>query len=134
MNTDEAADLPASALGRGVADIRWLFSELSGTEEGLLRGRTFAFLQDLALQPGASTSEAASADCDTVIYVIEGCGELAHRPTTGSPVLVRPLRPGDAALIEAGELVRLSNIAPSGRLRLMVLGLRGTGGGPDERG
>ena len=121
---NRANEPSGSSPGQGNADIRWLFSEVAGTEEGLLRGRTFGYLQDLALEPGASTPETAQAERDTVIYVVAGRGELAHRPTTGSPRVVRPLRPGDAALIEAGELYSLSNAGIGPSMRLMILGLR----------
>jgi hypothetical protein len=64
------------------------------------------------------------SDHAVVIVAISGDGMLYHRPTDGSPVVARPLRPGDAALIYQGELFSLANEA-DGPLRVMMLGLHG---------
>jgi len=117
----------------GDAVVRWLFSEQSGTAEGLLAGRSFSFLQELALAPESATGHRNHPDRDTVLYVIAGCGVLYHRSSSGSPSVARPLRTGDAALITAGELYSVCNESESESLRLIVLGLSvattvGTGG------
>ncbi len=117
-------DAETGVSGSGFVDIRWLFSELDGLDEGLLKGRSFSYLQECILAPGAATAEATHADLATVICVLEGYGELAYRPSTGSPILVRTLRSGDAALIGANELVRLVNRSPDAPLRLVILGLQ----------
>lgn len=116
-----ALDLPESLQGNGAAVVRWLFSEHSGTEEGLLEAATFAYLQDVALEPAASTGMKAQSE-DRILYVIRGHGELHHRPDDGSPMVARPLRPGDAVLIRAGEHHRIANVSEE-TLRLLVLGL-----------
>ncbi len=121
LTPDEAG---TGVSGRGTLNIRWLFSELEDLDEGLLKGRSFSYLQELNLAPGTATVEAAYSDLDTVLYVIEGYGELDHRPSAGSPMLVRPLRPGDAALIQANELYRIENRSSDAPVRLMMLGLR----------
>lgn len=118
-----APEMPEPFRGRGVTLVRWLFSEQSGTEEGLLAGANFEFLYDTTLAPGASTGMAAHPDLDEIFYVISGVGELHHRPTPGSPVITRPLRPGDAALVRGREFHRVANPSDEA-LRLMVLGLR----------
>lgn len=108
--------------------VRWLFSELPGTEEGLLADATFAFLHDVRVAPGAA-SEEQSAEMDHIYYVIDGDGMLYHRPTPGSPVVARPLRPGDACLIRAGEYHHIENRSEEAALRWIVVGLdRGTRG------
>ncbi len=113
--------------GEGAVDVRWLFSEHPGTEEDLLAGRPFSYLQDLTLSPGARTGEQAHSGLDMLIYVIEGGGDLLHRPTAGSPIFSRPLRPGDAALVAGGELYSVSNTHSRSSLRLMVLALQAEG-------
>lgn len=114
----------APEAGYGDAVLRWLFSEEHGTAEGLLTGRAFAFLQELALMPESTTGDEEHPDRDTVVYVVAGCGVLYHRPSRGSSSVARPLRVGDAALITAGELYSLCNESESESLKLIVLGLR----------
>jgi mannose-6-phosphate isomerase-like protein (cupin superfamily) len=127
---DPAPEMPEPFRGRGATVVRWLFSEQPGTEEGLLEGATFEFLHDTTLAAGASTGMQAHPGLDELFYVISGVGELHHRPTPGSPVVVRPLRPGDAALVRGGEYHRVAN-GSDGALRLMVLGLRREAEMPD---
>lgn len=122
---DPAPEMPAPWQGSGEAVARWLFSELPGTAEHLLEGATFAFLHDLVLAPGAATGQQATPGLDKIIYVLDGAGRLYHRPTDGSPVIARVLRPGDAALVRGGEYHNVANEGDAGDLRLIVLGLRG---------
>jgi len=103
--------------------VRWLFSEQSGTAEGLLAGRFFRFVQELALAPESATGDWNYQNQDTVLYVVAGCGVLYHRPSSGSPSVARPLRTRDAVLIIAGELYSVCNESESESLRLIVLGL-----------
>ncbi|MGC9399527.1 MAG: cupin domain-containing protein [Anaerolineae bacterium] len=114
-------DQSTSRQGAGRAVVRWLFSEQPGTEEGLLAGATFTYLHDVTLDPTASTGMAAHAE-QRILYVIAGDGMLHHRPNDGSPIVTRPLRPGDAALIRAGEHHRIANVSEK-VLRLLILGL-----------
>jgi quercetin dioxygenase-like cupin family protein len=111
-------------MGQGTVIARWVFSEQPDTEEGLLDGVRFEFLHDTILPAGMSTGQHAHPDTDEVIYVVAGQGMLYHRPTTGSPVIARPLRPGDAALIRGGEYHNFANEDATASLRLIVLGLR----------
>lgn len=108
---------------QGEMVVRWLFSETPGTQEGLLSGRTFGHLQDLTLDPAAGTVHEAHPGLDTLLVVIEGRGMLRHRPTPGSPIIVRPLRPGDAALIAEAELFDVENVDAAAPLRIILLGL-----------
>jgi mannose-6-phosphate isomerase-like protein (cupin superfamily) len=119
-----APEMPEPWPGKGPAVVRWLFSEDPGTEERLLERATFAFLHDLSLPPGSSTGQQPRSGLDQILYVVQGQGMLYHRPADGSPVLARPLRPGDAALIRSGEYHSVANEAAEGELRLIVLGLR----------
>ena len=119
-----APELPPPWQGHGETVVRWLFSEEPGTAEALLQDATFVFLHDTTLAPGAATGMQAHAELDEILYVLTGTGQLHHRPTPGSPVLARVLRPGDAALIRAGEYHRVENTDSSAELRLLVLGLR----------
>lgn len=122
-NPAEAAPtMPEPWQGSGEAVVRWLFSELPGTEERLLENATFAFLHDLTLASGASTGQKANPGVDKIYYVVTGQGRLYHRPTDGSPVIARVLRPGDAALVRGDEYHSVANEA-EGDLRLIVLGL-----------
>jgi len=120
---DPAPEMPVPFQGNGAAVVRWLFSEQPGTEEHLLEGRSFAFLHDLTLEPGAATGMQAQAAQDTLLYILEGEGRLHHCPSPGSPVITRVLRPGDAVLIRAGEQHRVANIQEEAPLRLIVIGL-----------
>jgi mannose-6-phosphate isomerase-like protein (cupin superfamily) len=119
-----APEMLASWQGEGAGVVRWLFSEVPGMEEGLLAGRTFAFMQDLRLASGASTGHRAHPDYDTLLYVVGGRGMIYHRSSTGSPVVARPLRPGDVVLVEATELYSLAHTGAAEPLRLIVVGLR----------
>jgi len=109
--------------GHGSAIVRWLFSEQAGTEEHLLEGATFAFLHDTTLAPGAVSGQRAYPDIGHILYVIAGQGILYHHPNAGSPVLARPLRPGDAALIQNGEYFNVANETTEA-LRLIIVGLK----------
>ena len=120
---DAAPEMPESWQGTGPAIVRWLFSEQSGTEERLLEGATFAFLHDLTLPPGSATGQKANPGLDKIYYVIHGQGMLYHRPTDGSPVVARPLRPGDAALIRGDEYYNIANEGVERDVRLIVVGL-----------
>ena len=118
-----APDMTDAWQGHGPAIVRWLFSEQAGTEEHLLEGTVFAFLHDTSLAPGAASGQCAHPDTDHILYVIVGQGMLHHRPDTGSPILARPLRPGDAVLIQSGEYYSITNEATEA-LRVIVLGLK----------
>ncbi len=117
-----APEMPDPWQGAGAAIVRWVFSEQPGTAENILKNRRLVFLHDTTLLPGSSTGMQSHTELDEVIYVLDGEGMLHHRPTDGSPVLARPLRPGDAALIYAGEYHSVAN-SDAGELRLIVLGL-----------
>ncbi len=124
--TPESGEAPTSVAGKPVQGgmvVRWLFSETPGTQEGLLSGRSFAHLQDLSLGPTASTAQEAHPGLDTLLVVLEGRGMLKHRPTSGSPIVVRPLRPGDAAFIAETELFDVENIDAATSLRVILVGL-----------
>jgi len=124
--TPESGEAPISVAGRPVQGemvVRWLFSETPGTQEGLLSGRSFAHLQDLTLGPAAGTAHEAHPGLDTLLVVLEGRGMLKHRPTPGSPIAVRPLRPGDAAFIAETELFDVENIDTATSLRVILVGL-----------
>ncbi len=126
-----APAMPESWQGQGEAIVRWLFSECGpassqgNTREGLLKGQALAFVHDTTLMVGASSGMQAHPDTDEIFYVVAGEGMLYHRPTDGSPVIARPLRPGDAVLIRGGEYHCVANGAPpEGKpLRLIVIGL-----------
>ncbi|MEJ5311011.1 MAG: cupin domain-containing protein [Anaerolineae bacterium] len=129
---EPAPQMPEPWQGSGEAVVRWLFSELPGTAEHLLDGATFAFLHDLTLAPGAATGQKANPGLDKIYYVVSGMGRLYHRPTDGSPVIARVLRPGDAALVRGDELHSVANEAED-ELRLIVLGLRRSGETPTRQ-
>jgi mannose-6-phosphate isomerase-like protein (cupin superfamily) len=130
---ESAPEMPEPWQGGGDAVVRWLFSELSGTAERLLEGETFAFLHDLTLSPGASTGQKANPGLDKIYYVVSGTGQLYHRPTDGSPVIARVLRPGDAVLVRGDEVHNVANETDADDLRLIVLGLyRRSGETPDR--
>ena len=128
---EPAPDMPDPWQGSGEAVARWLFSECPGTAEHLLAGATFAFLHDLSLSPGAATGQKANPGLDKIYYVVSGAGRLYHRPTDGSPVITRVLRPGDAALVRGDEVHNVAKEAEDGDLRLIVLGLYRSGISPD---
>ncbi len=120
---DPAPQAPPPWQGQGATIVRWLFSEQPGTAEFLLSGARFEFLHDTSLAPGASTGQQAHPAVDEIFYVIAGHGMLHHRPNYGSPVIARPLHPGDAVLVRGGEYHSLANDGTE-PLRLLVLGLR----------
>jgi mannose-6-phosphate isomerase-like protein (cupin superfamily) len=66
----------------------------------------------------------AHAGRDEIYYVIAGQGQLRHSSTPGSPVVARPLRPGDAVLVRGGEYHSVANLSAAEELRLIVLGLQ----------
>ncbi len=113
----------AGGKGQGARVVRWLFSELPGTEEDLLVDATFAFLHDMCVAPGAASGPSSAEAEDRIYYVVAGVGRLYHRPTPGSPMVARPLRPGDACLVRAGEYHHIENRAEEAALRLIVVGL-----------
>ncbi len=127
---EPAPEMPEPWQGSGKAVVRWLFSELPGTAEHLLEDATFAFLHDLTLPPGAATGQKAHPGLLHIYYVVGGAGRLYHRPTDGSPVITRVLRPGDAALVRGAEAHNLANDAEIGDLRLIVLGLNSRSSAP----
>ncbi len=120
---DPAPDMPDPWQGSGSTIVRWLFSEQEGTAEGLLTGRTIEFIHDTRLEPGASTGLQAHPATDEIFYVIAGVGQLYHRMNTGSPIIARALRPGDAALVRAGEYHAVANLGGE-PLHLIVIGLK----------
>jgi quercetin dioxygenase-like cupin family protein len=120
---EPAPEMPEPWQGSGDAVVRWLFSERPGTAERLLEGATFAFLHDLTLPPGAATGQKDNPGLDKIYYVVSGTGKLYHRPTDGSPIVARLLRPGDAALVRGDEVHNVANESEEGALRLIVLGL-----------
>lgn len=120
---EPAPEMPKAWQGTGPAVVRWLFSEQSGTEEHRLDGATFAFLHDLTLPPGSATGQKANPGLDKIYYVIDGQGMFYHRPTDGSPVLARPLRPGDAVLVRGDEYHNIANQDTERDVRLIVVGL-----------
>ncbi len=119
----QTSDTGLECPGQGEADVSWIFSEQPGSEEGILAGHTFRYFQDVELLPGASTEQIEYAEWDAVLYVVAGEGRLLHRPSSGSPNIVRPLRSSDAALIRGGELFAIANASDTARLRLIILGL-----------
>lgn len=122
----QGAEASADSLADGLGDmvVRWLFSESEGTQENLLDSKTFVMLQDVELAEGACSAETAQDDIDLLIYVMSGEGQLHHRPHDGSPVMTRPLRPGDAALIRCGERYAWAHAGAQAALRLLVVGLK----------
>lgn len=120
---DPAPEMPEPWQGTGPTIVRWLFSEQDGTAEGLLQGRTLEFMHDTFLEPGTSTGMRAHPDTDEVFYVISGTGQLYHRMSTGSPIVSRVLRAGDAALVRAGEYHAIANLGHD-ELHLIVVGLK----------
>ncbi|HNT74648.1 MAG TPA: cupin domain-containing protein [Anaerolineae bacterium] len=122
ITPDAASEAPALWQARGTTVVRWLFSELAGTEEHLLAEATFAFLHDVRLLPGAATPQSDHPGEMHVLYGVAGCGMVCHRSQPGSPVLARPLRPGDAVLIRGTEYYNIVNEGVE-EVRLIVLGL-----------
>ena len=87
---DAAPDMPELWQGQGGAIVRWLFSEKPGTEESIMTGAEFLFLQDIVLDPGASGGQQRHAGENHLLYVIAGEGTLYHRACLGCPVVSRP--------------------------------------------
>ncbi len=121
---DPAPEMPPAWQGKGEAVVRWLFSEQPGTAEQLLNGATLEFLHDTTLKSGSATGMQAHPDVAEIFYVLSGDGELRHRSVSGSPVIIRVLRAGDAALVRGGEYHSIANRSAEADLRLIVIGLR----------
>ena len=132
-----ASEMSEAWRGQGEAIVRWLFSEygppssLGDTREGLVKDQALVFVHDTSLMPGASSGMQTHPDIDEILYVIAGEGKLYHRPIEGSPVIARPLRPGDAVLIRGRQYHCIANGDTTGNtkqpgkkpLRLIVIGL-----------
>ncbi len=121
---DAAPDMAEPWQGSGVAIVRWLFSESQDTEEKILSGAEFLFLQDISLDPGASSGQLRHSSEIRILYCISGEGTLHHRACLGCPAVARPLREGDAALIQSSEFYNIENNYKSQPLRLFVIGFR----------
>ncbi len=121
---DAAPDMPEPWQGHGGAIVRWLFSENPGTEENILTGAEFTFLQDITLEPGASSGQMRHLDEARILYTISGEGTLYHRECLGCPVVARPLRAGDAALIQNGEFYSIANHTDIKPFRVLLVGFR----------
>ncbi len=122
----DTADHPESWQAQGTAIVRWLFSEHTTTAEGLVTGATFAFLHDVHLPSATQTEQRAHPGETHLLYIVAGTGWLYHRPTAGSPIITRPLRTGDAALIRGTELYSIANTS-AGELVLLIVGLNELG-------
>lgn len=120
---DGISDLPAPWQGTGAAVVRWLFSECAGTEENLLHQAEFLYLQDIVLDPGAAGGQNRHEDERCLHYILSGEGTLYHAACVGCPVVARPLRVGDSALIQPGEYYSISNVDGTVPLRFIRLGL-----------
>lgn len=120
---DSAPELPELWQGRGATVVRWLFSEEPGTEEGILQNRSFRALQTLQLAPDAATGRRHHPGRDTILLVLEGNGKLRHQPAAGAPVVQRPLRTGDAVLIDGDERYSLTSGPAAVGLKVLVLHL-----------
>jgi hypothetical protein len=110
--------------GRGAATVRWLFSEKQKTEENILTGAKFLFLQDIDLDAGAASGQTHLENELRILYSISGEGVLYHRACQGCPAVARPLREGDAALIQDGEIYSIDNKSESQPFRLILIGFR----------
>ncbi len=119
---EEAPSMPEPWCGRGTTIVRWLLSEAEGTAEGLLRGARFHRLLDLSLEAGASSGQQA-LPVARLLYVLSGEGRLYHRSEAGAPLIARPLRPGDLALIRAGTWHSFAQEGEAAPLRLLLLEL-----------
>ena len=120
---DGNADLPAPWQGTGTAVVRWLFSESAGTEENLLPQAEFLYLHEIVLEPGAAGGQNHHPDEICVLTIISGEGTLYHCACVGCPVVARPLRAGDCALIQPSEYYSISNVEGCAPLRFIRLGL-----------
>lgn len=121
---DAAPEMPELWQGHGGAIVRWLFSEISGTEENILTGAEFLFLQDITLDPGASSGQMRHSGEVRILTTISGEGILYHRACLGCPVVARPLRVGDSALVQDGELYNIANHLEGIPFRALMVGLR----------
>jgi hypothetical protein len=121
---DPTPDMPEPWQGKGGASVRWLFSENPGTEENILAGAEFLVLQDIVLDPGASSGQLQHADEVRILYSINGEGILYHRACLGCPVIARPLRKGDAVLIQSSEYYSIANHATDESFRMLLIGFR----------
>ena len=121
---DEAPDIAEPWRGAGAAIVRWLFSENQDTEENILTGAEFLFLQDIMLDPGASSGQMRHGDEVRILYSVSGEGTLNHRACLGCPVVSRPLRAGDAALIQSSEFYSIANDTENQPFRLLLIGFR----------
>jgi hypothetical protein len=106
---DAAPDAVESWQGSGAAVVRWLFSESGDTAEDIIAGADFLFLQDITLEPGASSGQQQHENELRILYAISGAGLLYHRACLGCPVVSRPLRVGDTALIQGSEYYSVAN-------------------------
>ena len=123
---DPAPHMSEPWQGTGQALVRWLFSENSGTEENLLNGAEFISLQDITLDPSASSGQMRHSGELRVVYCVSGEGMLYHRACEGCPVIARPLRAGDAVLIQGSEIFSIANHADAESLRMIMIGFRRT--------
>ena len=123
---DVAPDMGEPWKGHGAAVVRWLFSENHNTEENLLTGAEFLFLQDITVDPGASSGQMRHSNEVRILYSVSGEGTLYHRACLGCPVVARPLRAGDAALIQNSEFYSIANNTENQPFRLFLIGLRQT--------
>ncbi|TFG71421.1 MAG: cupin domain-containing protein [Anaerolineales bacterium] len=121
---DAAPDMPEMWQGQGGAIVRWLFSESPGTEERIMTGAEFLFLQDIMLDPAASGGQRRHPGEDHLLYVISGEGTLYHRACLGCPVVSRSLRVGDAALVQDGEFYNIENHLDDAPFRVLLVGFR----------
>ena len=120
---DGMSDFPPPWAGTGTAVVRWLFSESAGTEENLLHQAEFLYLHDIVLEPGAAGGQNRHPDEICVLTIISGEGTLYHRACAGCPVVARPLRVGDSALIQPNEYYSIGNEDGTAPLRFIRLGL-----------
>ena len=121
---DAAPGLPELWQGSGGALVRWLFSEKSGTEENLLTGAEFISLQDITLDPGASSGQMRHPGEVRIVYSLAGEGMLYHRACVGCPMIARPLRERDAVLIQSNELYSIANDTDEQPYRFLLVGFR----------
>ncbi len=117
---EEAPSMPEAWRGGGETIARWLMSEAEGSAEGHLRGARFHRLLDLQLAAGASTGQQAHPVA-RLFYVLSGEGRLYHRLEPGAPLVARPLRPGDLALVRAGTWHSVAQEGEAAPLRLLLL-------------
>ncbi|MDF1513928.1 MAG: cupin domain-containing protein [Anaerolineae bacterium] len=121
---DPTPDMPDPWKGSGKTSIRWLFSEMDGTEEHILNGTEFIALLDTKIKPNASSGHRRHTGEVHILYTISGQGTLYHRACSGCPVISRPLRTGDAAVVQGTELYSIENHDEHLDFRLLILKLR----------